>query len=102
MDRENNATNVGNKIIPTNVPIVEAPIMILYWDSTNSNVFEFGAVSTKLPVKGCCIIFAILDTITIKLKRDKADAISPTLAPERRTAYASVSIVCITKMNRDM
>lgn len=83
---ENMAIKVGNKRIPTNVPKVEALISILYWLSTNSKVFSVGAVSIRLPVKGCCIILASLEIITIKLNRDRAEAINLTLAPDNLTA----------------
>lgn len=90
--RENNAVNVGNNIIPNTVPTVEAPIKNLYWFSTICKVFSGPAVSIKLPVKGCCIMFAILETITIMLNSEREEAINFTLAPDRRTAYARVSM----------
>lgn len=86
MALENIATKVGSKIIPIIVPSVDDPIMTLYWFSTNSKVLSFGAVSTKLPVNGCCIILAILEKITIKLKSDNPEANNLTLAPDNLTA----------------
>lgn len=82
---ENNAVNVGNKIIPIIVPTVDAPIKTLYCCSTNKSVFSLGAASTKLPVNGCCTMLAILEKVTIILNNDNADAISFTLAPDNLT-----------------
>src|SRR5699024_1639199 len=84
--REKRAIKVGNRSIPRIVPTVEAPIRKRNWVSTTSCALPVGAVSIKLPVKGCCIIFANLETITIILKRDKAEAIIFTLAPDNLTA----------------
>lgn len=89
---ENMATNVGSKRIPNIVPNVAEPMIIRYWVPTNSNVFSVGAVSIRLPVKGCCIIFAMREIMTIELNKDKPEARSFTLAPESLTAYARVSI----------
>lgn len=69
-------------------------------DSANSKVLTVGAVSIKLPEKGCCIVFANLETMTITLKRDKADAIIFTLTPDNLTAYTSVSIECMININK--
>src|SRR5699024_8192099 len=84
--REKRAIKVGSNKIPMMVPIVEAPIRNLNCVATKSCALRLGAVSIKLPVKGCCIIFASLEIITIILKRDKADAIIFTLAPDNLTA----------------
>jgi hypothetical protein len=43
--------------------------------------------------KKCCIILANLETITITLNKDKADAINFTLTPDNLTAYAKVSML---------
>lgn len=96
------AIKVGSKRIPIIVPSVDEPIMTLYWFSTNSKVLTLGALSIRLPVKGCCIIFANRETITIKLNKDKAEANNLTLAPESLTAYASVSMEWIININIDI
>src|SRR5690606_42153976 len=56
------------------VPSEAEPMRIRNWFSTNMKALSEGALSIKLPVKGCCIIFDNLETITITLKSDKADA----------------------------
>lgn len=68
----------------------------------DTSVFTFGALSTRLPVNVCCIIFANREIITIKLNKDRAEANNLTLAPDNLTAYASVSIEWIININRDI
>ena len=74
MALEKMATKVGKQIMPSKVPSEAEPMRIRNWFSTNMKALSEGALSIKLPVKGCCIIFDNLETITITLKSDKADA----------------------------
>lgn len=80
--------------MPSIVPTVEPNIKNRNWVLTTDKAFD-PAASIRCPVNGCWTMFDIRDTMTMTLNNDSADAINPTLAPESRVAYASVSIECI-------
>lgn len=71
--------------MPQMVPTVEPKIKNRNCCPTSDSA-SVPATSTSFPVTGCWIILDILDTITITLNSDRADAINPTLAPDSLAA----------------